>query len=67
MNIYIKDMKPEEQLFFYRQAKRAYQTLLSHGWVEPGSDRYSEFMKELADIDEWLAENDPSFNEHANN
>lgn len=58
MNIYIKDLKPEQQLFFYRQAKRAYLTLLSHGWVEPGTDRYGEFMKELADIDKWLAEHD---------
>lgn len=58
MNIYIQALKPEQQRAFYRQAKSAYLTLLSHDWVEPGTDRYTEFIKELADIDNWLAEYD---------
>lgn len=58
MNIYIKDLTINQQRNFYRQAKRAYLTLLAHGWVEPGTDRYGEFMKELEDIDKWLSEND---------
>ena len=58
MNIYIKDLTINQQRNFYRQAKRAYLTLLSQGWVEPGTDRYGEFMKELEDIEKWLSEND---------